>query len=280
MRRKIYSTLLLTLLVACSAPSVKIGVCAGLGGALEIDPDSTGCSFVEVSVTGTLVPESPDSVFATILKQVEGLRVPVLSANCFFPGDIRLVGPDVDTARIGKYVAVALKRANRLGIRTVVLGSGSSRRIQDGVDRKNAKEQFIGLCRMIASVAAENGIVIVLEPLNHAETNFVNTTLEGAEIVREVGHPNFRLLADFFHMARAGENPYQNLVAVKDCLHHCHIAEKENRTPPGVVGDDFSPYFRALKDISYKGYISIECSGLQDMGGSLKSAIDYTKIFE
>ena len=40
---------------------------------------------------------------------------------------------------------------------------------------------------------------------------------------------------------------------------HCHIAEKQDRTPPGVMGDDFKPYLNALKKINYKGRISLEC---------------------
>jgi sugar phosphate isomerase/epimerase len=40
---------------------------------------------------------------------------------------------------------------------------------------------------------------------------------------------------------------------------HTHIAEKEGRTSPGVHGEDFRPYFEALKKIRYKGMISIEC---------------------
>jgi len=280
MKSKLLLLVFLSVIAACTKPQPQIGVCTGIGSAAEIDPDSTGCSYVEVSVTGALVPEKSDSVFAQLFQQMMELRVPVRCANGFFPGDVKLVGPEVDTMRIRKYVTVAMKRAGQVGIETIVLGSGGARRIPEGFDMEKAKEQFVSICSMIASVAEDNGIVVVLEPLNPAETNFVNTTLEGAEIVREVDSPYFRLLADFFHMARAGENPYENLLAVRDCLYHCHIAEKENRTAPGVEGDDFTPYFRALKDISYCGRISIECGGMQDMGRSLKRSIDYIKTFE
>jgi sugar phosphate isomerase/epimerase len=39
---------------------------------------------------------------------------------------------------------------------------------------------------------------------------------------------------------------------------HTHIAEKEKRSAPGVMGDDFSPFFKAYKEIGYQGRISIE----------------------
>jgi hypothetical protein len=41
-------------------------------------------------------------------------------------------------------------------------------------------------------------------------------------------------------------------------LRHAHIAEKEKRTAPGVQGDDFRPYLRALQEINYTGALAIE----------------------
>ena len=50
-------------------------------------------------------------------------------------------------------------------------------------------------------IAQSYGIVVCVEPLNRAESNFINTLQEGAEIVRRVNHPHIRLLADLYHMA-------------------------------------------------------------------------------
>ena len=45
-----------------------------------------------------------------------------------------------------------------------------------------------------------------------------------------------------------------------DWLVHTHTAEKASRTPPGLAGDDFGPYLRALKEIGYDGSMSLECN--------------------
>ena len=42
------------------------------------------------------------------------------------------------------------------------------------------------------------------------------------------------------------------------------IAERTNRTVPGVAGDDFRPYFRALAAARYAGPITIEGNGTAD----------------
>ena len=81
--------------------------------------------------------------------------------------------------------------------------------------------------------------------------------MEGAAIVEQVNHPNVRLQFDIYHMLQNGENP-NDLRKAAPLLRHGHIAEKEDRTAPGVKGDDFRPFFNVLADIGYTGRLSIE----------------------
>ena len=99
--------------------------------------------------------------------------------------------------------------------------------------------------------------MIALESLQSSETNFLNTVKAAGEIVRAVNHPNFRLNADIFHMMRENESP-QSIIDYADVLAHCEIAEKQTRSLPGVMGDDFKPYLRALRKANYTGNIFIE----------------------
>ena len=80
----------------------------------------------------------------------------------------------------------------------------------------------------------------------------------------------------FFHMMQEEEGPQSILNAGYKYLRHVHIAEKTNRTPPGVDGDDFTPYFQALKKIKYQGNISIEC-GWSDFKSQVGPAIREVK---
>jgi sugar phosphate isomerase/epimerase len=106
-------------------------------------------------------------------------------------------------------------------------------------------------------VARAHGVVVVLEPLRRGECNFINTVAEGAAIVREVDDPGVRLLADIYHMLCEDEGP-ESIVAAGPLLAHCHIAEEDGRTPPGVHGEDFTRYLDALRRIGYQGGISFE----------------------
>jgi sugar phosphate isomerase/epimerase len=181
------------------------------------------------------------------------------------------VGPGAKHEEILIYAETAFTRAARAEVETIVWGSGESRQIPDGFSRAKAEEQFCALAKKTAALAGRYKIIIALETLNSGETNFINTLQEGTAMVEAVGHPNFKLLADIYHLLREGEGP-DAIEKYGKYIHHCHIAEKEQRTPPGTAGDDFKPFFRALKKINYRGRISIEC-GWKNMQGQLPAAV-------
>lgn len=238
-----------------AAPPKKIGVCNPIKNAAIIA--SHDFSFIEDGVSSALIPSASDEEFEKKLAEIRQLPIPLYACNSFIPGSLKSVGNDAVPDSIIKYVAVALKRAGQAGVKIIVFGSGGSRRIPEGFSKDEAKKQFVALCKQIGPLAKKYKVTIVIEPLNRNETNFINSVAEGAEIVKAVNHPNIMLLADVYHMLRENE-PASEIITYGKYLRHIHIAEKENRTPPGVAGDDFSEYFDAIKKSRFKGNLSIE----------------------
>lgn len=264
--------------MACARPagdaappfSPRLGVCTSIANAAAVK--SAGGDFIEESVQGFLAPAAPENEFRSKAEAAAASPVPVRACNSFLPGALKSVGPAARPDEIAAYAGTAFRRAREIGITTVVFGSSGSRTIPEGFDRAEARRQFVALLRRLGPVAEANGIIIAVEPLNRGETNFINTVAEGAGIVREAGHPNVRLLADIYHMLRENEEP-DALVAAGPLLQHVHVAERDRRTPPGVAGDDFRPYLRALRRAGYAGAISIEC-GWDDLAAQLPAALD------
>ena len=95
---------------------------------------------------------------------------------------------------------------------------------------------------------------------------------EAKRLVDAVQHPNIGITADIFHMLRGGESAESIRKAGKH-IQHVHVAELAKRTAPGVDGDDFTAYFQALKDIGYRGPISMEC-GWQDLNKQFPVALE------
>ncbi len=234
----------------------KIGICT------SFEKDSlivgSGCTFIEENVRNFLVPDKSDEEFNAKLILSKQSKIPVTMCNSFLPGEMKSVGPDAIPADILKFTETAFKRARMSGVKIIVFGSGGSRAIPQGFSREEALKQFTDLCKKIAMIAKKYDVIMVLEPLNTKECNFINSVAEGGEIVKAVNHPNFKLLADLYHMKMEGESP-SNLIKYGYLLHHVHIAEKEGRAAPGTSNENFTDYFVALKKIKYKGAISIEC---------------------
>jgi sugar phosphate isomerase/epimerase len=221
--------------------------------------EAAGYSFIEEYVRGFLVPEEPESIFGQKLELLKTSKLPVEACNSFLPGNMKCVGPAPAHEEILKFGETSFSRARLAGIKTIVFGSGGARTIPEGFSGVEAKQQFISLCKQLAPVANKYNVVISLEPLNTRECNFINSLAEGAEIVKAVNHESFRLLADVYHMLMENESPSE-IIKYGDLIFHTHIAEKTGRSAPGVHNEDFTPYFRALKQANYQGRMSIECS--------------------
>lgn len=233
-----------------------MGVCTGVSNAGRLALH--GYTYIEESVGGFLMPTKSEAEFNAKLQQAQNAAIPVKACNSFIPGSLKSVGSEADHSEILGFMETAFRRAQKAGVEYIVFGSGASRSVPEGFSRDAARRQFLDLCSQMAPLAAKYDVVVVLEPLNSRACNFINSVSEGGKIVEDVNHPNFRLLADIYHMLVDDEGP-ESLEKYGHLIHHTHIAEKEGRAAPGTHSEDFTPYFRALKNAGYKGKMSIEC---------------------
>lgn len=218
---------------------------------------AAGFRSIGESVLKMISPSLSEKELHTNLEDIKSAKCKVLMCNLFFPGSIKIAGPAVNEKQVLGYVDSVLTNARKAGITYIVLGSSGSRNIPENYDLDKAKDDFVVLCKKMGQVAAKHKVTILLENLQKSETNFLTTLNAAADIVRRVDEPYFRLNADIFHMLREGESP-EEIIAAGDLIGFCEIAEKEKRSLPGVAGDDFRPYLRALKQIGYRGFIFIE----------------------
>jgi sugar phosphate isomerase/epimerase len=252
---------------------MEIGVCTDVGSAGLLV--GKGVDFIEEHVQRFLVPERREAEFAPAKELASASAPPVKAANCFLPGSLRCTGPDADHGAVVAYAEVAFARAREVGIDAVVFGSGGARRLPAGFPKDEATRQFTDLLARLGPLARANGVTVVVEPLNSAECNFINSLAEGAEVVKGASHVGIRLLADFYHMLRDGE-PAHEVERHGELIAHCHVAEKEGRACPGTAREDFVPHFSALRAAGYDGRISIECRW-DDMAGQVRGGVEYLR---
>jgi sugar phosphate isomerase/epimerase len=241
---------------------MQLGLCAhpaDLAGFTELPFD-----FIEGHVQNFLKPEASAADFATSAAAVSGSPRPMPSANCFLPADLKVTGPAVDPTRLAIYADIAFARAKSIGLTTIVFGSAGARQVPDGWPLTRGFEQYVEALKIVAPLAEKHGITVVVEPLNRGECNLVNTIDEGAEAVHRCNHARVRLLVDIFHMLRNDEapDPIERHAAL---IVHAHVAEKEKRSQPGAMGDDFRPFLRALKKAVLCRRLAIECVWTEPM---------------
>jgi len=235
-----------------------------LGIVAPIEKDSlisvSGFRLFGESVGRMISPSLSEEKFKQNLKLIENAKSQLYMCNVMFPSQMKIAGPDVQEQAVLNYADSLFSRARQAKVKVIVLGSGAARRLPDGYDINKATADFILLGKKIAAIAKKYNVKIALENLQSKETNFLNSVKSAADVVRRINHPNFGLNADIFHMRREGELP-QSIIDAKDLLIHCEIAEDKERTLPGIMGDDFRPYLRALRMAKYKGPLFVEAGG-------------------
>ena len=127
--------------------------------------------------------------------------------------------------------------------------------------------------RPVAEHAATVGVTLVLEFLNRFEIYLLNCAADAARFVREVDHPNCKMMYDTFH-AHIEEKDIQGaLQTCADVMAHVHISEND-RSTPGLGQVDWATTFDALQRIGYDSWLVIEA-----FGQALPSLAAATKIW-
>ena len=142
-------------------------------------------------------------------------------------------------------------------------------RFEEGVDPSDtvkwAKEGFVE-----SAIGYENANLL-LEPINHKVSNFILTTEEGIEFIKELDRPNIRLMLDYIHMVIEDEDISKSIRMSKDYLDHVHICDSD-RKPVGMGDFNFDELGRLLNEIGYKGYVSTEAFETDDYPANVKTS--------
>jgi D-psicose/D-tagatose/L-ribulose 3-epimerase len=101
--------------------------------------------------------------------------------------------------------------------------------------------------------AARAGVTLGIEYLNRFEIYLLNCAADAARLVRDVKHPNFRMMYDTFHANIEEKNIAGALESCKDVLVHVHVSEND-RSTPGQGGVNWKETWAGLKRVGYQGH--------------------------
>ena len=158
-----------------------------------------------------------------------------------------------------------------------IIGSMQGRH-GDGVDQATAMNYLADALEELGEYAAQQGVILIYEPLNRFETNLVNTIESGLHLLDRLSTRNVKLLADLFHMNIEEVSIADAIRQGGSQIGHVHFVDS-NRRPAGNGHIDLSSVSAALAEIKYKGYISAEALPWPDSTTAAKTTIDSFNLY-
>ena len=131
----------------------------------------------------------------------------------------------------------------------------------------------------LGEYAAKCGTTVILEPLNRGECFYMRQVADAAAIARDSQSEGVKCMGDFWHMQEETSDYGAFWSAGTKYLQHVHIASRGRRLMPGEDGekDNYRDGFRALKEMSYDKFISLECGTKGERKDTVTAAVELMK---
>jgi len=169
-----------------------------------------------------------------------------------------LTSPDAAVRkRTGLYLAELARCCRDVGGDILVLGSPMQRRIPAGATRAQAEDYAIDSIRHALAELERQRVDLCLEPLAPTEADFLQTAAEGKAMMDRLAHARVKLHLDVKAMSSEAKLVPDVIREFALWMKHFH-ANDANRRGPGFGQTEFVPIFKALKDVKYGGWVSVE----------------------
>ena len=131
----------------------------------------------------------------------------------------------------------------------------------------------------LGEYAVKCGTTVILEPLNRGECFYMRQVADAAAIARDSKSEGVKCMGDFWHMQEETSDYGAFWSAGTKYLQHVHIASRGRRLMPGEDGekDDYRNGFRALKEMHYDKFISLECGTKGERKDTVTAAVELMK---
>jgi len=250
---------------------IKGDICANLRFARKIGYDG-----IEVHMREDTVLDY--QVVAKTCEDTGILIAAVATGRLGAQGQVDLVSDQpyiIDAAMKGmlEYIKIAT------ALKTDVIIGLIKGKIPNGADPKPYLARFARNLTQLCRHAADQGVRLYVEVINRYETNTLNTAREMLDFLNFWEIPNCYVHLDTYHMNIEETDPCEAIRLCKDRLGYFHVADN-TRMYPGSGILDFKGYFSVLKEINYKGFVSVECLPIPDGETAVQKTLTHLRSCE
>jgi hydroxypyruvate isomerase len=170
-------------------------------------------------------------------------------------------GAPVKASDRGRYLErleEVIEFAGSLGCRKAITCSGN---LQPGLSRARMRGNLEKALGEAAAIARKRNFTLLLEPLNtHVDHPgyYLDSSVEGAELVRAIRSPNLQLLYDVYHMQIMEGNVIANIEKNIDIIGHFHSAGVPGRGEHFTGELNYPQILRRIDALGYKGRFGLE----------------------
>ncbi len=171
---------------------------------------------------------------------------------------LHLTHPDSSIRKkTSDYFVELVKLCSDIGGKYIINGSPKQRDVLDGVSYEQAWKWGTESFKAPVQLAEELGITICFEPLAPSETNFINTASEAVSFASQFQSEAMSTILDVKAMSSESLSIPEIIQNTGKKFSYFH-ANDANLKGPGFGDVDFVPIAKALREVDYDGFVSVE----------------------
>jgi D-psicose/D-tagatose/L-ribulose 3-epimerase len=239
---------------------------------------TNGVSQLELAPTKTWpqldqVPQQEATAYRRQLTE-QGFSIVALQSLLFGQPDLVLFGSTEQRRALQSYLEHVIQLGGWLQAQVLVFGSPKNRQ-RGPLNLEEATDIAVPFFRQLGQVADSEGVWLCIEPNPIAYAcDFITTTTDGIDLVKQVNHSGFGLHLDAGGIYLAQEDIHTVIPAAIPFAKHFHISEP-NLAPIGTTPDfPHATLHHELMQSGYTGHVSIEMrSGEQNNLAQVERAV-------
>lgn len=209
-------------------------------------------------------------------KRFEAVGLPIRVFNNGVPAGLCMISKEEPSRQVREYMDHAVWLARTLGADTITMSGPNKKTTPKGIDWEQVgRPRYIRALSLYADRCREEGLKLLIEPINEQEQSFIATLTEAESVVRAVHKDNLGIVVDYFHLVKQKDHFEDMLRLASDhVIGHVHFADPAERTYPTeenralcrqVLGE--------MRAAGYDGRVSVEAFVRGDLGRTLRTGL-------